>query len=95
MTVKSESQGGVINLTPLKKSASFTISVDQVEVQPSKIYSRPLAELSEVGEEEWSSQGRNSLRGLYQIASIPNHDCIANTSHTFASIQVRLFISIC
>jgi len=42
---------------------------------------------AKVGDEEWSSQGRNSLRGLYQIASIPNHDCIANTSHTFASIQ--------
>ena len=53
MTVKSETQGGVINLTPLKKSASFTISVDKVEVQPSRIYSRPLVELSE--EEEWSA----------------------------------------
>ena len=57
MTVKSETQGGVINLTPLKKSASFTISVDKVEVQPSRIYSRPLVELSEAGEEEeeWSA----------------------------------------
>ena len=55
MTVKSETQGGVINLTPLKKSASFTISVDKVEVQPSKIYSRPLADLAEAGEEEWSA----------------------------------------
>ena len=51
MTVKSETQGGVINLTPLKKSASFTISVDKVEVQPSRIYSRPLVDLSEEGEE--------------------------------------------
>ena len=56
MTVKSESQGGVINLTPLKKSASFTISVEKVEVQPSKIYSRPLADLREAGEEEWSGE---------------------------------------
>ena len=55
MTVKSETQGGVINLTPLKKSASFTISVDKVEVQPSRIYSRPLVDLSEEGEEEWSA----------------------------------------
>ena len=55
MTVKSETQGGVINLTPLKKSASFTISVDKVEVLPSRIYSRPLVDLSEAGEEEWSA----------------------------------------
>ena len=26
-----------------------------------------------------------SIRGLYQIASIPNHDCIANTVHQFSS----------
>ena len=56
MTVKNESQGGVINLTPLKKSASFTISVERVEVQPSKIYSRPLPDLKETGEEEWSGE---------------------------------------
>merc|ERR1712079_58684 len=27
------------------------------------------------------------IRGLYQIASIPNHDCMANTTHTFASLE--------
>ena len=44
--------------------------------------------LVQVSPGEFSSQGRNSLRGLYQIASIPNHHCVANTSHTFASLQV-------
>ena len=28
-----------------------------------------------------------SIRGLYQIASIPNHDCIANTVHQFSSLE--------
>ena len=42
---------------------------------------------AKVGEDEWSSQGQNSLRGLFQIASIPNHDCLANTVHTFESIK--------
>ena len=42
---------------------------------------------AKVDEEEWTSQGQNSLRGLFQIASIPNHDCLANTVHTFESIN--------
>ena len=43
---------------------------------------------AKIDEEEWSSVGGNdSIRGLYQIASIPNHDCIANTTHQFASLE--------
>ena len=42
---------------------------------------------AKVDEAEWTSQGQNSLRGLFQIASIPNHDCLANTVHTFESIK--------
>ena len=31
---------------------------------------------AQIDENEWSSTGGNdSIRGLYQIASIPNHDC--------------------
>ena len=41
-----------------------------------------------IGDEEFSSAGGNAcVRGLYQIASIPNHDCVANTTHTFASLE--------
>ena len=28
-----------------------------------------------------------SIRGLYQVASIPNHDCLANTVHQFCSLE--------
>ena len=34
-----------------------------------------------------SVSSNDGVRGLYQIASIPNHDCIANTNHQFASLQ--------
>ena len=38
--------------------------------------------------EEWSSSGGNeTVRGLYQIASIPNHDCRSNTVHQFSSLN--------
>ena len=41
-----------------------------------------------IDDEEFTSAGGNdSIRGLYQIASIPNHDCMANTTHTFASLE--------
>ena len=43
---------------------------------------------AQIDEDEWSSTGGNdSIRGLYQIASIPNHDCRANTNHVFASLE--------
>ena len=73
MTVKSETQGGVINLTPLKKSASFTISVDKVEVLPSKIYSKPLADLREAGEDEWSGEEEDEEDEVEEVI-IPGTD---------------------
>ena len=63
MTVNSEAanhSAGVINLNPLKKSASFTISVDRVEVKPAKIYSKPLEDVGE-GEEEWSGEEEDEV----------------------------------
>jgi len=42
---------------------------------------------AKIGEEEWSSGGNDSIRGLYQIASIPNHDCVANTVHQFGALN--------
>ena len=38
-----------------------------------------------------------SIRGLYQIASIPNHDCIANTVHQFSSLEdgFRMTVKAC
>ena len=74
MTVKGEIQGGVINLTPLKKSASFTISVDKVEVKPSKIYSRPLVDLREAGEEEWSGEEEEEEEDQVEEVIIPGTD---------------------
>ena len=74
MTVKSETQGGIINLTPLKKSASFTISVDKVEVKPSKIYSRPLVDLREAGEEEWSGEEEEEEEDQVEEVIIPGTD---------------------
>lgn len=49
---------------------------------------------AKIGEEEWSSGDNDSIRGLYQIASIPNHDCVANTVHQFASLEegFRMFV---
>jgi len=35
------------------------------------------------GEEEFGNQQKASIRGLFSIASIPNHSCLCNTSHTF------------
>jgi len=42
---------------------------------------------AQIGEEEWSSSSNDSIRGLYQIASIPNHDCVANTVHQFSPLN--------
>ena len=30
---------------------------------------------------------RDSIRGLFGLASMPNHDCLANTTHTFSSVD--------
>jgi len=59
MTVnKNASNGdvGVLNMTPLKRSASFTISVDKVEVNPAIKYAKPLKEIAENEDEEWSGE---------------------------------------
>jgi len=56
MTVNGEAnhQTGVLNLTPLKKSASFTISVDKVEAKPKPGPAKSFTkDLNDVGE-EWS-----------------------------------------
>jgi len=47
---------GVLNMTPLKRSASFTISVDKVEVNPAIKYAKPLKEIAENEDEEWSGE---------------------------------------
>ena len=58
MTVNKSSSNdvGVINMAPLKRSASFTISVDKVEVNPAIKYAKPLNEIAENEEEEWSGE---------------------------------------
>jgi len=58
MTVNkfSSDDVGVINMAPLKRSASFTISVDKVEVNPAIKYAKPLKEIAENEEEEWSGE---------------------------------------
>ena len=30
---------------------------------------------------------RDSIRGLFGLASMPNHDCLANTTHTFSTVD--------
>ena len=52
---------------------------------------------AQIGADEWSSGDNESIRGLYQIASIPNHDCVANTVHQFASLDegFRMFVKAC
>ena len=30
---------------------------------------------------------RDSIRGLFGLASMPNHDCLANTTHDFSSVE--------
>ena len=30
---------------------------------------------------------RESIRGLFGLASMPNHDCLANTTHDFSPIE--------
>eukprot|EP00092_Neocalanus_flemingeri_P075476 GFUD01093493.1.p1 GENE.GFUD01093493.1~~GFUD01093493.1.p1 ORF type:complete len:511 (+),score=129.28 GFUD01093493.1:81-1613(+) len=45
---------GVLNMAPLKRSASFTISVDKVEVGKAIKYAEPLKDIAENDEEEWS-----------------------------------------
>jgi len=57
-TVKNE---GVLNLAPLKRSASFTISVDQVEVNPTLKYAETLEEISENDEQEWSGDEEDDV----------------------------------
>jgi len=49
---------------------------------------------AKIGEDEWSSTDSDCIRGLYQIASIPNHDCVANTVHQFGSLEdgFRMFV---
>ena len=49
------------------------------------------------GEEFASTGGNDSVRGLYQIASIPNHNCIANASHIFTSLDegFRMIVTAC
>jgi len=42
---------------------------------------------AKIGEDEWSSASNDSIRGLFQIASIPNHDCVANTVHQFGPLE--------
>ncbi len=37
--------------------------------------------------EEEENVGLPSIRGLFALASMPNHDCLANTTHTFGSCQ--------
>eukprot|EP00091_Calanus_sinicus_P010700 TRINITY_DN24688_c0_g1_i1.p1 TRINITY_DN24688_c0_g1~~TRINITY_DN24688_c0_g1_i1.p1 ORF type:complete len:123 (+),score=32.82 TRINITY_DN24688_c0_g1_i1:250-618(+) len=58
MTVKVQSPNdvGVLNMAPLKKSASFTISVDKVEVNRAIKYAKPLKEVAENEDEEWSGE---------------------------------------
>jgi len=55
MTVNRDDTG-VINMAPLKKSASFTISVDKVQVNPVVKYAEPLKEVAEHEEDEWSAE---------------------------------------
>jgi len=60
MTVNGEvatHPNSVVKLSPLKKSASFTISVDKVEVKPTRIYTKPL---DDVGE-EWSGDEEDTV----------------------------------
>ena len=58
MTVKVQPSNdvGVLNMAPLKKSASFTISVDKVEVNRAIKYAKPLKEVAENEDEEWSGE---------------------------------------
>ena len=58
MTVKGEvvHDAGVLNMAPLKKSASFTISVDKVKVNQVIRYEEPLKEIAENDDEEWSEE---------------------------------------
>lgn len=58
MTVKVQSSNdvGVLKMAPLKKSASFTISVDKVEVNRAIKYAKPLKEVAENEDDEWSGE---------------------------------------
>jgi len=58
MTVNREvaKDSGILNMVPLKRSASFTISVDKVEVNPVIKYAKPLKEIAENEDEEWSGE---------------------------------------
>ena len=37
---------------------------------------------------------RESIRGLFGLASMPNHDCLANTTHDFSSVEEGFVMSV-
>ena len=40
-------------------------------------------------------QGRDhSIRGLFGLASMPNHDCVANTTHSFGNVKQGLVMTV-
>ena len=41
--------------------------------------------LQDKSSEERSSENGSGIRGLFALNSMPNHDCLANTTHTFGS----------
>ena len=64
MTVSGERtmqpQTGVLNLSPLKKSASFTVSVDKIETKPARNSRIFIQEPVEEGE-EWSGEEEDEV----------------------------------
>ena len=43
-------------------------------------------------EEEFRTKGVSPVRGLYSLASLPNHSCLANTAHTFHPDNLKMTV---